>query len=61
MSRAVIRRHTDDELLRRRAEIIARLGGDEDAIRRRAAEYQLTVDEDALFDELTTIDFLLWK
>lgn len=61
MTRSVVERHSDESLEARRAEIVAQLGGDEDRIRERAAQYQLTVAEDALFDELSAIDFLLWR
>jgi hypothetical protein len=44
---------------RRRAEIIAAVGGDETSFRRRADRYLLDADELALYDELTGIDYLL--
>lgn len=60
MTRSVVHR-SDESLHARRSELIELLGGDEDEIRRRAADYQLTVEEDALFDELMAVDFLLWR
>lgn len=56
-----IAHHTDESLESRRLEIVAQLGGDEDEIRERARDYRLTIAEDALFDELRAIDFLLWR
>lgn len=56
-----IAHHTDESLEARRSEIVAQLGGDEDDLRRRASDYQLTIREDALVDELKAIDFLLWR
>lgn len=47
------------EALARRAEIIAAVGGDEVAFRRRAHDYLLEAEELALFDELVGIDYLL--
>lgn len=57
----MIRSHTTEQFEHRRQEIIDAFGGDEDKIRERAANYQLTVEEDARIDELKTIDFLLGR
>lgn len=43
----------------RRAEIIQKVGGDEEAFRARAGEYALGEVELALFDELNALDYLL--
>ncbi len=49
---------TRTEAEERRAEILRRVG-DEDEFRRRAEEYSLGADELALFDRLEALDYLL--
>lgn len=57
----VVERPSTGELTQERADIVDRLGGDEEAIRRLAAEYSLTPEQDALFRELEGVDFLLGR
>ncbi|HEX3002978.1 MAG TPA: hypothetical protein VHO27_02110 [Angustibacter sp.] len=58
MSAVSVERLTVDEARARRLEIIA-IVGEEDALRRRAAQYLLDAGEQALFDELEDLDYLL--
>lgn len=50
---------TTEDAARRRAEILAALGGDEQSLRLRAAQYALDADELAALDELDALDYLL--
>jgi hypothetical protein len=43
----------------RRAEVLARVGGDEASLRRRADRYELDADELAALTELEELDYLL--
>lgn len=47
------------EATRRRAEIVAEVGGDEEAFRDRADDYLLDTRELALFEEMEALDFLM--
>jgi hypothetical protein len=59
MAPIVVNRMTVAEARERRAEIIRLTGGDEATLRSRAANYLLSADELALFDELESLDFLI--
>ena len=50
---------TEDDAWARRADIIALVGGDEQAFLQRAHEYLLDARELALYDELKGLDYLL--
>ncbi len=52
---------TAEEARRRRADLLAQLPFSEDELRKRAAAYQLTADEDAILDQVDELDFLLGK
>ncbi|MGN6612373.1 MAG: hypothetical protein ACTHLJ_11405 [Angustibacter sp.] len=58
MSAVIVERLTVAEAQARRAQI-ANLLGDEAAFRERAAAYLLSIDEQALLDELEDLDYLL--
>lgn len=45
----------------RRADVLASVGGDEEALRVRAASYGLTARELAALEELDELDFLLGR
>ena len=47
-----------DDLSRRRQEVLARVGMPEAELRERAAKYQLTATELAALDELVALDYL---
>jgi hypothetical protein len=48
-----------DEAKRRRAEVLACVGGDESDLRDRAARYMLNAEELAALTELNELDYLL--
>ncbi len=59
MSAAVLERITEDEARTRREDLLRLLGGDGETIRARARNYLLDADEQALYDELEDLDYLL--
>ncbi len=59
MAPVVVNRMTLAEARERRDEIVRLVGGDEETFRTRAAEYRLSAEELALFDELENLDFLI--
>jgi hypothetical protein len=59
MSEAVIERITEENARARRDEILRLIGGDVEAFRVRARDYLLEASEQALFDELEDLDYLL--
>ncbi len=59
MSTATVHTITPDDARRRRAELMASVGGDETALRERAAVYALDARELATLDEVDALDYLL--
>ena len=59
MAPVVVVEMTATEARTRRKEIVDLLGGNEERLRDRAANYQLDWKEMALFDELENLDWLL--
>jgi hypothetical protein len=59
MSETVIERITEEDARARRDEILRLIGGDVEAFRIRAYDYLLDASEQALFDELEDLDYLL--
>jgi hypothetical protein len=50
---------TVEDARERRAQVLASIGGDEEALRRRGARYELEADELAALTELEELDYLL--
>jgi len=61
MSVATVEMMTVESAQRRRDEVLASVGGNEDALRARAVLYSLDPDELAALDELDELDYLLQK
>jgi len=59
MSVVIVERISEGEARARRADIIALVGGDEEAFLQRAHDYVLDARELALYDELDGLDYLL--
>lgn len=61
MSVATVEMMTVESAQRRRDEVLASVGGNEDELRARAVLYALGPDELAALDELNELDYLLQK
>ncbi len=61
MSAAMVEVLTVDEAIRRRAEVLESIGGDEAVLRERAAAFSLDAQELVALEQIDELDYLLGR